>query len=154
MRTTCVIGLIAAAVLGTATGAGAKVGDPLQTFTGGPVPTQLRLSSQGSTPLTGALAGRVLHRFVSDDAAITVDIVVGGAVIEQMIMYVPREERRGVQVSWFLQDAVGSVLGAQKGMLAFRSATLDGGEKYVTFGGYTMRFTPMQGGLLRVLVSR
>lgn len=154
MRTAPAILLLTATLLVAAAAAWAKVGDPLQRFTGGPVPNQLRLSDQGSTPLTGALAGRVLHRFVSDDGAITVDIVVGGMVIEQMIMYVPREERRGVQVSWFLQDAVGSVFGAQKGMIAFRAAVLDGGDKHLTFGGYTMRFTPLQGGLLRVLVSR
>jgi hypothetical protein len=154
MRSSSIVTFLTVLVLAAAGRAAAKVGDPLATFTGGPLPAQLALSAQGATPLSGALAGRVLHRFVSDDGAITVDVVVYGATIEQMAMYVPREERRGVQVSMFLQHAVGSVFGAQKGIIAFRAAVLDGGEKFLTFGGYTMRFTALAGGLLRVLVSR
>ena len=132
----------------------ARVGDPLESFTGGPVPNQLSLNAQGQTALSGDLSCRTLHRFTSDDGAITVDVVVRGSLIEQLVMYLPRDERRGFQVSMFLQDAVGSVVGAQKGMLAFRAAVLYGGDKYLTFAGYTMRFTALERGMLRVLVSR
>jgi hypothetical protein len=52
------------------------------------------------------------------------------------------------------QDAVGSVFGAQKGMLAFRAAVINRKETYLTFGGLIMRFVPMGGGRLRVQVSR
>lgn len=132
----------------------ARVGDPLQAFTEGPVMSQLALNPQGQMTLSGALSGRILYRFTSDDGAITVDVVLRGNLIEQLVMYLPRDERRGFQVSMFLQDAVGSVIGAQKGMLAFRAAVVNGGETYLTFAGYTMRFTPLDRSMLRVLVSR
>ncbi len=128
----------------------ARVGDPLPAFAGGPLMQQLQLTP--SAEATDA-AGRLVYRYVSDDQVITVDLVVRGGVIEQQLMYVPMDARRGFQVSFFLQDAVGSVVGAQKGMIAFNAAVANNGETYLPFGGYTMRFTPM-GGLLRVLVSR
>ena len=128
----------------------ARVGDPLPAFAGGPLMQQLQLTP--SAEATDA-AGRLVYRYVSDDQVITVDLVVRGGVIEQQLMYVPMDARRGFQVSFFLQDAIGSVLGAQKGMIAFNAAVANNGETYLSFGGYTMRFTPM-GGLMRVLVSR
>jgi len=128
----------------------ARVGDPLPAFADGPLMQQLQLTP--SAQATDA-AGRLVYRYVSDDQVITVDLVVRGGVIEQQLMYVPMDARRGFQVSFFLQDAVGSVVGAQKGMIAFNAAVANNGETYLPFGGYTMRFTPM-GGLLRVLVSR
>lgn len=130
----------------------ARVGDPLEAFTGGPVPNQLSLTLQGQTPLAGGLFGTV-YRFTSDDGAITVDVVVRNGRIDQQLMYLPRDERRGVQVSMFLQDAVGSVVAAQKGMIAWRAAVDRGGSTYLTWGRYTMRFDVMQNGQLRVQVS-
>jgi len=132
----------------------ARVGDPLQVFTEGPVMNQLALNPQGQMALSGELSGRTLYRFVSEDGVITVDVVVRGGLIEQLVMYLPRDERRGFQVSMFLQDAVGSVIGAQKGMLAFRAAVVNGGGTYLTFAGYTMRFTPLDRAMLRVLITR
>jgi hypothetical protein len=132
----------------------ARVGDPLQAFTEGPVMNQLSLNPQGQMALSGELSGRTLYRFVSDDGVITVDVVTRANLIEQLVMYLPRDERRGFQVTMFLQDAVGSVVGAQKGMLAFRAAVVNGGDKYLTFAGYTMRFTALERGMLRVLVTR
>lgn len=140
-------------VLGVAPAA-AKVGDPVTAFMGGPLIHQLQLNPQGQTGLTGELAGRALHRFISDDRVITVDLVVKGGIIEQQVMYLPMDIQRGYQVGIFLQDAVGSVVGAQKGMIAFRAALVNKKETYLTFAVYTMRFTPMEGGLLRVLVYR
>lgn len=146
--------LLIVPVLLAAAPAVARVGDPLEAFSGGPVPNQLSLSPQGQMALSGELAGRSLYRFTSDDGAITVDVVVRGGLIEQQVMYLPRDERRGMQVSMFLQDAVGSIVGAQKGMLAWRAAVVNGGDTHLTFAGYTMRFTVLERGLLRVLVSR
>lgn len=145
--TALTLGLLAAT-------ASARVGDALGTFTAGPVVHQLQLTPNGQTALSGNLVGRTLHRFVSDDRAITIDLVVRGDVIEQQVMYLPLDMQRGFQVSMFLQDAVGSVVGAQKGMIAFRAAVYDRREKYLTFAAYTMRFTPIDSGMLRVLVSR
>lgn len=144
-------GLVVLAAAATAAG---KVGDPLATFTGGPVIHQLQLNPAGQQALGDAYAGRVLHRFVSDDRMITVDLVVKGGVIEQQVMYLPLDMRRGFQVSMFLQDAVGSIVGAQKGLLAFRAAVNNRYATFLTFGVYTMRFTPMDRGLLQVLVTR
>ncbi|MDQ7844812.1 MAG: hypothetical protein RB145_13810 [Armatimonadota bacterium] len=141
-------------VLVTAVPIRAKVGDPLASFTSGPVIHQLRLNPAGQMALGGMPPGRTLHRFVSDDGVITVDAVVEQGAIDQLILYLPGEERRGFQVNMFLQHAVGSVFGAQKGMLAFRAAVLNRRETALAWGGYTMRFTPMEGGQLRVLVSR
>jgi len=148
------VGLVVGLVAVAATAAAARVGDPLGAFTGGPIIHQLQLTPAGRMPLSGALAGRTLYRFISDDRVITVDVVVKGEVIEQQAMYLPLDMRRGVQVSMFLQDAVGSVVGAQKGMIAFRAAVYDRSEKSLPFAGYTMRFTPLDRGMLRVLVTR
>ncbi len=122
--------------------AAAKVGDSAAAFASGPLVQQL-----GLTPSDGA-------RYVSDDQAITVDLVLNGGVIAQQIMYLPLDERRGFQVSMFLQDALGSVVGAQVGLVAFRSAVANRQETSLPFGGLTMRFTPIAGGLLRVQVIR
>lgn len=144
-------GLYAAVVLGLLAGtAFARVGDPLSGFSSGALMQQLQLTSSSQT---ADAAGRQIYRYVSDDQAITVDVVVRGGMIEQQIMYVPMDARRAFQVSFFLQDAVGSVVGAQKGMIAFNSTLSNHSETYLTFGGYTMRFTPM-GGLVRAVVSR
>ncbi|TMJ04380.1 MAG: hypothetical protein E6H01_04245 [Bacillati bacterium ANGP1] len=129
----------------------ARVGDPLPAFAGGPLMQQLQLTP--SAQATDA-AGRQIYRYISDDQAITVDVVGRGGLIEQQLMYVPMDARRGYQVGFFLQDAIGSVVGAQTGMIAFNAALNNQKETSVPFGGYTMRFTPMGGGLLRVLVSR
>ena len=127
----------------------ARVGDPAAAFAASPLIQQLRLSPSSQA----AADGGTVQRYVSDDQAITVDLVVRGGMIEQQVMYVPMDLQRGIQVTFFLQDAVGSLVGAQKGMLAFRPAIANRSETFMTFGGYTMRFTPM-GALLRVLVSR
>jgi len=129
----------------------ARVGDPFPAFAAGPLMQQLQLTP--SAQATDA-AGRLVYRYVSDDQVITVDLVVRGGMIEQELMYIPMDARRGYQVSFFLQDAIGSVVGAQTGMIAFNAALNNQKETSVPFGGYTMRFTPMGGGLLRVLVSR
>lgn len=130
--------------------ASARVGDPLSGFSNGAIMQQLQLTPSSQT---ADAAGRQIYRYVSDDQAITVDVVVRGGLIEQQVMYIPMDARRGIQVSYFLQDAVGSIIGAQKGMIACNTALANHSETYLTFGGYTMRFTPM-GALLRVLVSR
>lgn len=132
----------------------AKVGDPVGGFMGGPLIHQLQLNPQGQSALSGSLAGRTLYRFVSDDRAITVDLVVWNGLIEQQLMYVPMDVRRGFQVNIFLQDAVGSLVGAQQGMIAYRAAVANRNETYIPFGQFRMRFTPLDADLLRVLVTR
>jgi len=127
----------------------ARVGDPLSGFSTGALMQQLQLTPSSQT---ADAAGRQIYRYVSDDEVITVDVVARGGLIEQQLMYVPMDPRRAFQVSFFLQDAVGSVVGAQKGMIAFNAALSNHKETYLPFGGYTMRFTPM-GGLVRVLVT-
>lgn len=122
--------------------AAAKIGDPVAGFASGFLVQQLGLNPGGGT------------HYVSDDQAITVDLVLDGGIIVQQIMYLPLDERRGFQVGMFLQDALGSVVGAQVGLVAFRSAVANRQETSLPFGGLTMRFTPMSGGLLRVQVSR
>lgn len=149
MRTTLLAVVCFALSAGTVS---ARVGDPVAAFAGGPLMQQLRLSPSGQTALSGELAGRQLYRYVADDHVITVDLVVNGGKIEQQLMYLPMDLQRGIQVSFFLQDATGSVFSAQQGLLAWRAAINNRTETYRTFGGYTMRFTPMSG-LLRVLVS-
>src|SRR3989442_12746553 len=96
--------------------ASARVGDPLPAFAGGPLMQQLQLTP--SAQATDA-AGRRVYRYVSDDQVITVDLVVRGGVIEQQLMDGQMDARRGFQVSFFLQDGVGSQVAAQKGMIAF-----------------------------------
>lgn len=152
MQTTVSIALLLPLLLVSA--AGAKVGDPVAAFTGGPLIHQLLLTPQGQTALSGPLAGRTLYRFVSDDRAITVDLIVWNGLIEQQLMYVPMDVRRGFQVNMFLQDAVSSLVGAQQGMIAYRAAVANQSETYIPFGPYKMRFTPLDANLLRVLVTQ
>lgn len=134
--------------------AAARVGDPVAGFMGGPLVHQLLLTPRTPASLSGQLAGSTLHRFVSDDGTIIVDLVVRGGTIDQQVMYLPMDMRRGYQVSFFLQDAVGSVVGTQKGMIAFRAAIINKKETYLPFAVYTMRFTPLDATRLRVLVGR
>lgn len=132
----------------------ATVGASFDAFTGGSLIHQLQLTPKGSQALSGALAGRTLHRFVSDDGVIVVDLVVVRGMIEQQLMYVPMDIQRGYQVAFFLQDAVGSVVGAQKGMIAYRAAVNNRSETYLPWGSFTMRFTPFDATRMLVLVSR
>ncbi len=148
------VGPAVLAVLLAAAPAAARVGDPVGAFASSPLVQQLQLSPAGQMALSGELAGRVLYRYVSDDGALTVDLVVRAGVIEQQILYLPRDARRGHQVSFFLQDALASVVGAQQGLLGFQAAVTRGVEAVLRFGGYTMRFSPLGGGVLRVLVTR
>lgn len=134
--------------------AAGRIGDPVSGFMRRPLVQQLRLVPQTQTTLRGALAGRVLHRYVSEDGAIVVDLIVAAGMIEQQLMYLPFDMNRGVQLSFFLQDALGSVFGATKGMLAFRAAVNNKKETFLTFEGLVMRFTPLADGRLRVVVSR
>lgn len=128
----------------------ALVGASFDTFAGGPLIHQLQLTSRGPS----AYSGRTLHRFVSDDGVIVVDVLVLGAAIEQQIMYVPMDIQRAYQVTFFLQDAVGSLVGAQKGMIAYQAAVNNRTETHLAWGALRMRFTPLNAGQLRVLVSR
>lgn len=128
----------------------ALVGQSFDSFSSGTLIHQLQLTSRGAS----AFSGRTLHRFVSDDGVITVDIVVSGNTIEQQVMYVPMDIQRAYQVTFFLQDAVGSLVGAQKGMIAYRAAVSNRTETHLPFGPLTMRFTPLNAGQIRVLVSR
>ncbi len=128
----------------------ARVGGPVAAFAASPLVQQLSLSPAG---MVDGGNSRVAYRYVSDDQQITVDLVVRGDTIEQEVMYVPASIQRGFQVSFFLQDAIGSIFGSQQGMLAFNAALTNHTETSMTFGGYTMRFTPM-GSQLRVTVSR
>ncbi len=77
-----------------------------------------------------------------------------GGRIEQEILYVPMDVQRGVQVGWFLQDAIGSVVGSTYGLNAFRAAVANKHETFLPFGPYMMRFTPFDATYLRVVVSR
>ncbi len=150
------ISLLASVVLGAlfpATPAAARVGGPAGTFASGPLMNQLELTFQGQQPLAG-LPGRVLHRYLSDDGVITVDLVVRAGVIEQQVMYLPMEMRRGVQVGFFLQDALDSVVAAQRGLLAFRAAVTNRSATAYRWGEVVVRFTPLQGSLLQVLAAR
>src|SRR5438876_2191674 len=146
MRPVCCAVAFLVLLAGTAV---ARVGDPLSGFSTGALMQQLQLTPSSQT---ADAAGRQIYRYVSDDEVITVDVVARGGLIEQQLMYVPMDPRRAFQVSFFLQDAVGSVVGAQKGMIAFNAALSNHKETYLPFGGFTMRLTPM-GGLVRVLVT-
>ncbi len=134
--------------------AAAKVGGPATAFASSPLMNQLQLNPQDSTPLSGPFAGAILQRFISDDGVITVDLVVRGGLIEQQVMYLPIDMQRGFQVGFFLQDALGSVVGATQGLIAFRAAVINRHETFLTFGGYTMRFTLVDPARLRVLVTQ
>ncbi len=147
-----VVGLLGLLLL--ASPAAAKVGDPVASFTSSPLMNQLLLTPRDPVALSGPLAGAVLYRYISDDDIITVDLVVRGGLIEQQVMYLPFDMQRGGQVSFFLQDAIGSVFGATQGLIAFRAAVNNRNETYLRFGGYLMRFTPIDPAHLRVLVTR
>lgn len=134
--------------------AAAKIGDPVSGFMSRPLVAQLRLVPQAPAALTGALSGRTLYRFVSEDGAIVVDLTVAAGLIERQVMYLPFEMVRAYQVNFFLQDALGSVLGATKGLLAYRAAVNNRRETFLTFENLVMRFTPLPDGRLRVVVSR
>jgi len=134
--------------------AAARIGEQPQAFAQGPLIHQLQLTFQGQQPLAGAPAGRVLHRYVSDDGLITVDVIVRGGGIEQQVMYVPLDMRRGGQVSFFLQDALGSVVGAQRGLLAFRAAVTNRSITTMRWGAITVRFAPLDKSMLQVLAAR
>ncbi len=152
MRTVKGILLAALGLFVLAAPAAGKVGDPVATFASSPLMNQLALTSQSPVPLSGPFAG-ALHRFVSDDGTLTVDLVVRDGRIAQQIIYLPIDLQRGVQVSFFLQDAIGSVFGATQGLIAFRAAVTNRVETYLPFGNYIMRFTPLDATRLRVLVS-
>jgi hypothetical protein len=128
----------------------AHIGDPVAAFANGPLVQQLSLSPAGTGD---GGTSRIAYRYISDDQTITVDLIANGGTIEQQVMYVPPSIQRGYQVSFFLQDAIGSIFGSQQGMLAFNAALSNHTETSMAFGGYTMLFTPM-GSVLRVMVSR
>jgi hypothetical protein len=143
--------VVVAALAGSAA---ARVGDPAVAFETSPLVQQLHLTPAGRTALSGALAGRLLYRYVSDDGFVTVDLVVRAGIIEQQVLYLPRDARRGHQVSFFLQDALGSVVGAQHGLLGFQVAVTRAVEAVLHVGGYILRFTPLGDTLLRIAVTR
>jgi len=148
--------LLTAALLGpTALPAPAQalVGAPAAGFSSGPLIHQLQLTFGGQQPL-GAPGARVLHRYVSDDGLITVDLVVRAGIIEQQVLYLPADERRAHQVSFFLQDALGSIVGSQRGLLAFRAALANRKATGYRWRDLSVRFTPVPNALLQVLVSR
>lgn len=153
MRITALLLSMTLALIAAAPAA-AKIGDPVGGFMNHPLVAQLRLVPHSQTGLSGPLAGRTLHRYVSEDRSIVVDLIVAAGAIEQQAMYVPMDMNRGVQVSFFLQDALGSVFGATKGMLAFRAAINNKRETFLSFENLVMRFTPLGDGRLRVVVSR
>jgi hypothetical protein len=146
--------LMAALVLTTLAGpAHALVGAPVSGFGSGPLIHQLQLTFGGQQALTGPGA-RVLHRYFSDDNLITVDLVVRAGTIDQQVMYLPADVRRAHQVSFFLQDALGSVVGSQRGLLAFRAAVASRSATGFQWGQLTVRYAPLPNALMQVLVSR
>jgi hypothetical protein len=148
--------LLAAAILAPAVlakPAQALVGAPAGGFASGPLIHQLQLTFGGQQALGGPGA-RLLHRFVSDDGLITVDLVVRAGMIDQQVMYLPADVRRAHQVSFFLQDALGSVVGSQRGLLAFRAAVASRSATGYAWGPLTIRYTPVANSLMQVLVSR
>ncbi len=157
MRRTAAVGaaVIATvlAVAGMARPALARIGAPATTFTAGALILQLQLNFGGQQAVTGPGA-RVLHRYVSDDGLITVDLVVRSGIIEQQIMYLPEDVRRAHQVSFFLQDALGSVVGSQRGLLAFRAAVSTHSARGYTWGTLSVRFSPIPNSLLQILVRK
>lgn len=153
MRTVTGVLLAVLGLVVLAAPAAGKVGDPIAAFASSPLMNQLALNSQSPVALSGLFAGALMHRFVSDDGTLTVDLIARDGRIEQQIMYLPIDLQRGVQVSFFLQDAIGSVFGATQGLIAFRAAVTNRVETYFPFGNYMMRFTPLDATRLRVLVS-
>jgi hypothetical protein len=131
----------------------ARVGAPASGFAAGPLMHQLQLSFGGQQTVGGPGA-RVLHRYVSDDGLITVDLVVRSGLIEQQLMYLPADVRRAYQVSFFLQDALGSVVGSQRGLLSFRASVTNHDVTGYRWENLSVRFTPTSNSLLQVLVWR
>jgi len=131
--------------------AAAKIGGPVAGFAGSPLVHQLQLTLGGQQAVSGPGA-RLLHRYVSDDGLITVDLVVRAGIIEQQMMYLPADARRAHQVSFFLQDALGSIVGSQRGLLSFRAALTNRAVTGYRWGELAVRFTPMAGSVLQVVV--
>lgn len=148
----CLLGLGLAAVLWTAPAA-AKIGESPQAFAQSPLIHQLQLSFQGQQPVAGT-PSRMLHRYVSDDGMITVDLVVRGGTIEQQVMYLPMDMRRSTEVNVFLQDVLGSVVGATQGLLAFRAAVNNRSTTTIRWGGLTVRFAPLNPSVLQILARK
>ena len=149
-------GLLACAVLAAGAlpaPAAAKIGGQAAAFASGPLVHQLQLTFGGQQALAGP-AARVLHRYVSDDGLITVDLVVRAGVIEQQVLYLPADVRRAPPGSFFLQEALGSISGSQRGHLAFRAAVANRSATGYRWGGLSVRFTPMANSMLQVLASR
>jgi len=117
--------------------ADARVGGQAAGFASSPLVQQLQLTFGGQQAF-GSPGGRVLHRYVSDDG----------------LMYLPADARRAHQVSFFLQDALGSVVGSQRGLLSFRAAVANRSATGYRWGGLSVRFTPMAGSIIQVLVGR
>jgi hypothetical protein len=134
--------------------AAARIGSSPQAFASGPLIYQLELTLRGQQPLAGTLAGRTLYRYISDDGVITVDVVARGDVIEQQVMYLPLDMRRGGQVNYFLQETLGSVVGATQGLLAFRAAVTNYSTTAIRWGPITVRFIPMSRSLMQILAAR
>ncbi len=132
----------------------AKIGDPVATFASSPLINQLALTAQAPVALSDPMAAQMLHRYVSDDNTLTVDIIAVGGRIVQELLYVPIDIQRSVQVGWFLQDATGSVVGATQGLIAYRAAVTNRRETFHIFGAHTMRFTPLNESWMRVMVTR
>jgi hypothetical protein len=150
------LALLAAALLAPAVLTGpaqALVGAPASGFASGPLIHQLQLTFGGQQSLAGPGA-RVLHRYVSDDGLITVDLVVRAGMIDQQVMYLPADVRRAHQVSFFLQDALGSIVGSQRGLLAFRAAVASRSATGFQWGQLAVRYTPVPNSLMQVFVSR
>ena len=131
----------------------ARVGAPASGFAAGPLIQQLQLTFGGQQAVAGPGA-RVLHRYVSDDGVITVDLVVRGGIIEQQVLYLPADVRRAHQVSFFLQDALGSIVGSQRGLLSFRAAVTNHDITGYAWGTLSVRFTPMPNSILQIVVWR
>ncbi|HEY6103273.1 MAG TPA: hypothetical protein VI007_08645 [bacterium] len=131
----------------------ARVGAPASGFAAGPLMQQLQLTFGGQQAVAGPGA-RVLHRYVSDDGLITVDLVVRAGTIEQQVMYLPADIRRAYQVSFFLQDALGSIVGSQRGLLSFRASVTNHDVTGYAWGNLSVRFTPMPNSLLQIVVWR
>src|SRR5438552_4776702 len=87
MRPICCAVAFLVLLAGTAV---ARVGDPLSGFSTGALMQQLQLTPSSQT---ADAAGRQIYRYVSDDEAITVDVVARGGLIEQQLLSVPLDPR-------------------------------------------------------------
>jgi hypothetical protein len=153
MRGICLLICTLTAAGALAAPAAAKVGGAAAAFASSPLINQLRLNFGGQQAL-GVPGARLLHRYVSDDGLITVDLVVRAGIIEQQVMYLPADVRRADQVTFFLQDALGSVVGSQRGLLSFRAAVAGRRAAGYRWGELTVRFTPTANSILQILVWR